>query len=148
MMPLQSPQQEQLKIANLNACSMTPVPTTAASQPSYHMSSQVVQPQMPKQSLLCSALQKTEMRMEGIGHPQRSLSPLARERRWSDMGLCPEKPYYCLNQVLDERMMGVLCLNHREEFIYQTTYEIDIHKYDHYREDLKAFGNNVEEILL
>ena len=45
-------------------------------------------------------------------------------------------------------MMGVLCLNHREEFIYQTTYEIDIHKYDHYREDLKAFGNNAEEILL
>ena len=103
---------------------------------------------MPKQSLLCSALQKTEARMEGVGHPQRSFSPLARERQWSDMGLCPERPYYHLNQILDERMMGVLCLNHRDEFIYRTTYEIDIRKYDHYREDLKAFSNNLEEILL
>ena len=44
--------------------------------------------------------------------------------------------------------MDVLCLNHRDEFIYQTMYEIDIRKYDHYKEDLKAFGNNAEEILL
>ena len=103
---------------------------------------------MPKQSLLRSVLQKTEARMEGIGHPQRSLLPLARERQWSDTGLYPERPYYHLNQVLDERMMGVLCLNHRDEFIYRTKYEIDVRKYDHYREDLKAFGNNAEEILL
>ena len=74
--------------------------------------------------------------------------PLAREQRWSDMGLCPERPYYHLNQILDERMMGVLSLNHRDKFIYRTTYEIDVRKYDHYKEDLKAFGNNAEEILL
>ena len=86
--------------------------------------------------------------MEGVGHPQRSLLPLARERQWSDRGLCPERPYYHLNQILDERMMGALCLNHWDEFIYQTTYEIDIRKYDHYKEDLKAFSNNAEEILL
>ena len=44
--PHQSPQQKQLKTADLNAHSTTPVPTTAASQPSYRMSSQVVWPQM------------------------------------------------------------------------------------------------------
>ena len=77
--PHQWPQQKQLKISDLNARSMTPLLTTAASQPGYRVSSQVVQPQMPEQSLLCSALQKTKVKMEGIGHPQRSLSPLARE---------------------------------------------------------------------
>ena len=120
-----------------------PVLTTAASQHGYHVGSQVVRPQMPEQSLLHSALQKTEARMEGVSQPQRSLSPLVREQQWSDMGLCPERPYYHLNQILDKRMMGVLCLNHQDEFIYWTTYEID-----HYREDLKAFSNNAEEILL
>ena len=146
--PHQSPQQKQLKIADLNAHSTAPVPMTAASQPNYHISSQVMRPQMPEQSLLHSALQKTEVQMEGVGHSQRSLSPLAWERQRSDMGLCPQKSHFCLNQVLDARMMDVLCLNHQDEFIYRTTYKINIGKYNHYRDDLKVFGNNAEEILL
>ena len=85
--------------------------------------------------------------MEGVGCSQRWLSPLAREWWWSDTGLCPQKPHFHLNQVLDAKMMDVLCLNHRDEFIYRTTYEIDVCKYNHFRDDLKVFGNNAEEIL-
>ena len=45
-------------------------------------------------------------------------------------------------------MMEVLYLDHRDEFIYWTMYEIDVRKYKNYKDDLKAFGNNAEEILL
>ena len=69
-----------LKITDLNARSATPIPTTAASQPNYCVSSQVIRAQMLEQSLLCSVLQKTEAKMEGVSHPQGSLSPLAWER--------------------------------------------------------------------
>ena len=44
-------------------------------------------------------------------------------------------------------MMETLCRDHRDEFIYCITYEIDLRKYEHYRDDLKVFGNNAEEIL-
>ena len=103
---------------------------------------------MPEQSLLHSVLQKTEAKMEGVSHPWGSLSPLAQERQRSDMGLCLQKPHFHLNQILDARMMEVLYLNHRDQFIYQTMYEIDVQKYDNYRDDLKVFSNNAEEILL
>ena len=148
--PRQSPQQKQLKMANLNAWSAMPVPMTAASmsQPGYRVSLQVTQVQMLEQSLLHLALQKTEAKMEGINHPQSSLSPLAWERRRSDTGLCPKKPHFHLNQILDAKMMKVLCLNHLDKFIYQTTYKIDMRRYDHFKDDLKVFSNNVEEILL
>ena len=94
MTPHQLPQQKQLKIADLSAQSAMPIPTTAAFMPQsgYCVSSQVTCPQMPEQSLLHSMLQKTEARMEGIGGQERSLSPLAQERRRSDTGLCPERP--------------------------------------------------------
>ena len=46
------------------------------------------------------------------------------------------------------KMMEILCRDHRDEFIYRTTYKIDSQKYEHYRDDLKLFGNNSEEILL
>ena len=44
-------------------------------------------------------------------------------------------------------------MDHRDEFIYRTMYEIDSRRYDLYKDDLykddlKVFGNNAEEILL
>ena len=44
MTPHQSPQQKQLKMADLEAQSAMPIPTTAASMPQlrHHMSSQVI----------------------------------------------------------------------------------------------------------
>ena len=45
-------------------------------------------------------------------------------------------------------MMEILCRDHRDEFIYWTTYEIDSRKYKHYCDDPKLFSNNAEEILL
>ena len=101
-----------MKIADLNARSTTPTPSTAVSQPNYRVSSQVMWAQMPEQSLLHFTLQKTEVQMEGVSHPQRSLLALAWEQQQSDMGICPEKPHFHLNQILDARMMAVLCLNH------------------------------------
>ena len=44
--------------------------------------------------------------------------------------------------------MEILCQDHRDEYIYWLTYKVDSRKYDHYRDDLKVFGNNAEELLL
>ena len=44
--------------------------------------------------------------------------------------------------------MEILCRDHRDEYIYWLTYEVDSRKYDHYHDDLKVFGNNAEELLL
>ena len=44
--------------------------------------------------------------------------------------------------------METLCRDHRDEFIYWMTYEIDSRKYEHYCDNLKVFGNNAKEILL
>ena len=52
------------------------------------------------------------------------------------MGLCPEKPHFRLNQILDARMMDILCMDHQDKFIYRTMYEIDLSRYDHYKDDL------------
>ena len=86
--------------------------------------------------------------MEGVSGPPRSLSPLARERRRSDTGLCPRRLHFRLNQILSAKMMETFCRDHRDEFIFQMTNEIDSRKYKHYRDDLKVFGNNAKEILL
>ena len=87
---------------------------------------------MPERGLLHSTLKKTEWRALVI--PNHCSHP------WhgSDNGLI---------WILNAEMMETLCLHYRDEFIYQTMYEIDVRKYDHYREDLKEF-NNAEEILL
>ena len=44
--------------------------------------------------------------------------------------------------------METLCRGHRYKYIYWITYEVDSRKYEHYRDDLKVFGNNAEEIML
>ena len=44
--------------------------------------------------------------------------------------------------------METLCRDHRDEYIYRITYEVDLRKYEHYHDDLKVFGNNAKEILL
>ena len=44
--------------------------------------------------------------------------------------------------------MDILCRDHRDEYIYCVTYEVDSRKYEHYSDDLKVFGNNAEELLL
>ena len=38
--------------------------------------------------------------------------------------------------------------DHRDEYIYQLTYEVDSRKYEHFHDVLKAFGNNAKELLL
>ena len=86
--------------------------------------------------------------MECISDPQRSLSPLARERQRSDISLCPRRPHFWLKQILSAKTMETLCWDHRDEFIYWTTYEIHLRKYEHYHDELKGFGNNAKEILL
>ena len=83
-----------------------------------------------------------------ISVPKRLLSPWARERRRLDTGLCPRKPHFRLKQTLNSKVMEELCQEHRDEFIFQTTYEIDLRKYEHYNYNLKIFGNNANEILL
>ena len=89
--PHQSPQQKQLKMMDLEAQSVTPAPTENESllQPGCHLSSQVVRVQIAEQGVLHSTVQHTEVRMEAVNDPPRSLSPLARTRRSSDTGLCP-----------------------------------------------------------
>ena len=83
MTPHQSPQQKQLKMADLEARATTPAPTGNKPLPCTRnrLSSQVFCIQMPEQDLLHLALQQTEAKMEGISGPQRSLSPLAREQQ-------------------------------------------------------------------
>ena len=44
--------------------------------------------------------------------------------------------------------MEILCQDHQEEYIYRLTYEVNCRKYEHYHDNLKAFGNNAEELLL
>ena len=43
--------------------------------------------------------------------------------------------------------MDYLCHHHCNEYIYSITYEIDMHRYSYFKEDLKVFGNNADELI-
>ena len=49
--------------------------------------------------------------------------------------------------MLRAKQMDELCRHHHNEYIYRLTYELNMTRYDHYREDLWAFGNNAEEMI-
>ena len=49
--------------------------------------------------------------------------------------------------MLRAKQMDELCHHHCDEYIYQLTYKLNMTRYDHYREDLWAFGNNAEEMI-
>ena len=52
-----------------------------------------------------------------------------------------------MTQRLRLKQMEMLCIHHRDEYIYRMTYEVNMDRYDHFRDDLKVLGNNAEEMI-
>ena len=43
--------------------------------------------------------------------------------------------------------METLCVENRDEYIYQMTYEVNMDRYAHFTEDLKVLGSNTKEMI-
>ena len=43
--------------------------------------------------------------------------------------------------------METLCIHHWDEYIYHMTYEVNMDRYNHFRDYLKVLGSNAEEMI-
>ena len=90
-------------------------------------------------------LNDMEKRISGISG-EASPPPSCSQRR-SDTGLRPQQLRYPITQRLRLKQMEMLCIHHRDEYIYRMTYEVNMDRYDHFKDDLKVLGNNAEEMI-
>ena len=134
--PWQSPQQKQIKMTELSSRPTATAPT---------VSSVIQMAEMPVQDLMRTRLNDMEKRIPGVsGEPA---PPSSRSQRRSDMGLRPQRLWYSMTQRLRLKQMETLCIHHRDEYICHMMYEVNMDRYDHFKDDLKVLGNNAEEMI-